>query len=191
MGNEKGIHVRKLKVFLFLCVTGALLSCAPKLSKEQAATIVSRYFGYPKPLTGIVTAGPAGSPAIKQFMKGIRKLEADGFATVQPSKSPKDKAYTPTDKSRAYMVGIYIKDSYPLYEGAVCREVLKSIEGIQFSGGHDAATVTFTAGLEPIEPVYSLLCINKFCDCFGKDFKKTDTLKLRLHRYEKGWRIGG
>ncbi|MEJ2696471.1 MAG: hypothetical protein P8013_07460 [Candidatus Sulfobium sp.] len=183
--------MRKIQVFFLLIVIGSLLSCAPALSKKEAATIVRQYMGYPKPLMGIVTAGPAGGPAIKQFMKGIHKLEAEGYVSGQPSKSPSGKSYHPTEKSRDYMVGIYIKESYPLYEGAVCREVLKSIEDIEYTRGHDAATVTFTSGLEPIEPVYSLLCINKYCDCFGKDFKETQTVKLKLHRYEKGWLIGG
>jgi hypothetical protein len=182
--------MRKLKVFLLLTLMAALLSCAPTLSKEEAATIVKQYLGYPKPLMGIVTAGPEGNRAIEQFMKGIDKLEAEGYASARPSKSQAEKSYLPTEKSRDYMTGIYIKDSYPLYEGAVCREVLKSIDDIEFTGGHDAATVAFTTGLEPIEPVYSLLCINKYCDCFGKDFKETQSLKLKLHRYEKGWRIG-
>jgi hypothetical protein len=182
--------MRKLRVFLLFTVMAALLSCAPTLSKEEARTIIKQYLGYPKPLMGIVTAGPEGNPAIEQFIKGIHKLEAEGYASAQPSKSQTDKSYLPTEKSRDYMVGIYIKDSYPLYEGAVCREVIKSIDGIEFTGGHDAATVAFTTGLEPIEPVYSLLCINKYCDCFGKDFKETQPLKLKLHRYEKGWRIG-
>ncbi len=189
--NKKGIHMRKFKVFLLLAVVGALLSCAPALSKEEARTIVKQYLGYPKPLMGIVTAGPEGDPAIEQFTKGIHKLEAEGYASAQPSKNPAEKSYLPTEKSRGYMVGIYVKESYPFYEGAVCREVLKSIDGIEFTQGRDAATVTFTTGLEPIEPVYSLLCINKFCDCFGKDFKETQTLKLNLHRYEKGWRLMG
>lgn len=181
----------KLRILLLLCLTGALLSCTAGLSREDAAKIVSRYFGYPKPLMGIVTPGPAGGTGVAQFMKGVNKLEAEGYASGRESKASSGKSYLPTEKSKAYMVGIYINDSYPLYEGAVCREVLKSIDSIDFTEGNDIATVTFTAGLEPIEPVYSLLCINRFCDCFGKDFRKTRTLKLKLHKYEKGWRVGG
>lgn len=183
--------MRKFRFFLFAIFLAALLSCSPSLSRKEAVDIVKQYMGYPKPLMGIVTAGPEGGAAIEEFMKGIHKLEAEGYVTGQPSKDPMDKSYLPTEKSKAYMVGIYIKHSYPLYEGAVCREVLKSVDHIEFSQSHDTATVTFTSGLEPIEPVYSLLCINRFCDCFGKDFKETQTLKLNLHRYDKGWRIGG
>lgn len=182
--------MKKLQVFLLLCLMGMLLSCAPKLSQDQAVAIVKQYMGYPKPLMGIVTAGPAGGPAIKQFMKGIDRLEAEGYASGRPSKNPAEKSYLPTEKSKAFMTGIYVKDSYPLYEGAVCRQVLKSIDSIEYTGGGDAATITFSARLEPIEPVYSLLCVNRFCDCFGKDFSKTETLRLKLHRSEKGWSAG-
>lgn len=183
--------MRKLRVLFLLVIIGSLLSCAPKLSREKAATIVSQYMGYPRILMGIVTAGPAGGPAVKQFMEGINKLEEEGYISGQPSKNKTEKSYLPTEKSKTYMTGIYIKDSYPLYEGAVCREVLKSVDAVKFSQGGDVATVIFTKGLQPIEPVYSLLCINRSCDCFGKDFRKTQTLKLKLHRFEKGWRIGG
>ena len=183
--------MRKLRIFFLLTAMTSLLACAPTLPKEKAAHIVRQYMGYPKPVMGIVTAGPAGGPAIEQFREGIHKLEAEGYVSGLPSKSPSDKTYVPTEKSKSYMTGIYIKDSYPLYEGAVCREVLKSVDDVEFADGHDTAVVTFTAGVEPIEPVYTLLCINKFCDCFGKDFRKTRTLKLRFHRSDSDWRIGG
>jgi hypothetical protein len=183
--------IRKLTLFFLLAAMASLLSCAPTLPKQRAAHIVSQYMGYPKPLMGIVTAGPAKGAAIKTFIRGINKLESEGYVTALSSKGGEDRSYLPTEKSKAYMTGIYIKESYPLYEGAVCREVLKSVDGIEFTHGHDAATVSFTTAIEPIEPVYSLLCINRFCDCFGRDFKKTKTLKLKLHRDERGWRIGG
>jgi hypothetical protein len=188
-----GEIMRKLSACLLIFVTGFLLLAfsAGGPSKEDARKIISQYFGYPKPLMGIVHAGPAGSPDLQKFMKGINRLLNDGYIKNAPGAGATGKYYAPTSKSGNYVTAIYIKDSFPVYEGAVCSEVIKKIEDIRYDGQKNTAVITFTAGMEPVEPFYSLFCINKYCDYFGEKLKKTERQKLRLRKSGNSWRIGG
>ena len=167
-----------------------LLSCGQKMSDDEAKRIIGQYLKYPQPLFNGSHAGPAGGKDIAVFMKGIEKLKADGYIMEGPAKSGggNNKDYLPTEKSRDYINGIYIRDAFAYYDGAVCSEVIKKIEGVEIDKS-GVATIRFKTGYEPIEPFYSLLCINNYCECFGEKLKKTETSAIRVKKYEKGWRL--
>jgi hypothetical protein len=168
-----------------------LFSCGQKMSDDEAKRIIGQYLKYPQPLFNGSHAGPAGSGDIPRFIKGIEKLEADGYIREGSDKSrPRgnNKDYLATDKSKDYMSGIYIRDAFAYYDGAVCSEVIKKIDGVDIEK-NDRATIRFTTGYEPIEPFYSLLCINNYCECFGEKLKKVERRMIRLKKYEKGWRL--
>lgn len=185
--------MRKLSAGLLILLTGFFLLAfgGGGLSEDDARKIISQYFGYPKPLVNIIHAGPAGSPDLQKFVKGIDRLIKDGYIKNAPHTGGAEKYYAPTSKSNNYVKGVYIKDSYPFYEGAVCSEVIKKIDDIRYDRQKDTATITFTTGLAPIEPFYSLFCINRYCDYFGEKIKKTEKQKLQLRKYGSSWRMGG
>ena len=161
------------------------------MSDEEAKRIINQYLKYPQPLFNGCSSGPAGSADVDRFLKGIQKLKADGYikeAAVNPRSSSTNRDYLPTDKGRDYMTGIYVRDVFVLYNGAVCSEVIKKIEGVDM-GKDGVATVRFTTGYEPIQPFYSLLCINDFCQCFGEKLKKVQKRAMRVRKYERGWRL--
>ena len=184
--------MRRFAACLLIVTTGLLLLgfSGGGPSQEEARKIISQYFGYPKLLDGIIHAGPAGGPGLKKFKKGIDRLVKEGYLKKAPGAGP-DEYYVPTSRSSRYVKGVYIKDSFPMYEGAVCREVVKKIDDIRYDRKKNTAVITFTSGLEPIEPFYSLFCINNFCEYFGEKIKETETQKLRLMKYGEGWRLGG
>jgi hypothetical protein len=168
-----------------------LLSCGQKMSDDEAKRIIGQYLKYPQPLFNGSHAGPAGGKDVAVFIKGIEKLEADGYIREGSAGSGgrgTNKDYLPTEKSGNYMNGIYIRDSFAYYDGAVCTEVIKKIEGVDIDK-RGVATIRFKTGYEPIQPFYSLLCINNYCECFGERLKKTETRAIRVKKYEKGWRL--
>lgn len=185
--------MRRVSACLLILITGFFLLAfgGGGISKEDARKIISHYFGYPKPLMNIVHAGPAGGPDLQKFVKAIDRLLKEGYIKNAPHAGGGEKYYAPTSKSNNYVTGIYIKDSFPIYEGAVCSEVVKTIDDIRYDRQKNTATVTFTAGLEPVEPFYSLFCINKYCDYFGDKIKKTEKQKLQLRKSGNGWSTGG
>jgi hypothetical protein len=161
------------------------------MSDDEAKRIIRQYLKYPQPVFNITHAGPAGSEDIPRFIKGIEKLAAEGYIREGTDKSVTkgaDKTYMPTDRSKDFMSGIYIRDAFALYDGAVCSEVIKKIDSIDIQK-NESANVRFTTGFAPIEPFYSLLCINNYCECFGEKLKKVETRTIRLKKYEKGWRL--
>ncbi len=181
------------KVVFVLSSTMALLllSCAQqKMSDDEAKRIIGQYLKYPQPLFNGSHAGPAGGKDTATFIKGIEKLKADGYIMEGPAKSGggNNKDFLPTEKSKDYVYGIYIRDAFAYYDGAVCTEVIKKIEGVEIDKS-GVATIKFKTGYEPIEPYYSLLCINNYCECFGEKLKKTETRAIKVKKYEWGWRL--
>jgi len=168
----------------------SFFSCGQRMSNEEAKRIIGQTLKYPQPVFNITHAGPAGSEDVPRFMKGIEKLAAEGYIREDSDKSPNkaNKTYLPIDKSRDLMTGIYIRDSFAVYDGAVCKEFIKKIDSIDIEK-NEGVTVRFTTGYEPIEPFYSLLCINYNCEYFGEKLKKEESRTVRLKRYEKGWRV--
>ncbi len=176
-----------------LTVTAGLLLLASgtgELSEKDALKLISQYFGYPKPLVEVVHAGPSGSRDLQKFVKGIDALIRDGYLKSAPHSGGADKYYMPTSKGSKYVRQVYIKDSFPIYEGAVCTEVLRKIDEIRYDSRENTATISFTTALEPVEPFYSLFCINKYCDYFGEKIKRTEKQKLRLKKAGNIWTIG-
>lgn len=186
--------MRIVSVMVSVLTAGMILvlfSCGQKMSDDDAKRIISQYLKYPQPLLNGSHVGPAGSGDVPRFIKGIEKLEADGYIKEDLDKSGRtgnNKNYLPTGKSKDYMTGIYIRDAFAYYDGAVCSEVIKKIDGVDMEKD-DRATIRFTTGYEPIEPFYSLLCINNHCECFGEKLKKVERRTIKLKKYEKGWRL--
>ncbi len=160
-----------------------LFSCGQKMSDDEARRIINQYLKYPQPLFNGCSSGPAGSADVPMFIKGIEKLKADGYIKENPDNpgSGNNRNYLPTDKGKDYMTGIYIRDSFALYNGAVCSEVIKKIESVDM-GKDGLATIRFTTGYEPIQPFYSLLCINDSCECFGEKLQKVQGRAIRVRK---------
>lgn len=181
-----------LKNTVLLLVTASFfLFFGGELTDNDARKIITQYLGYPKPLMTVIHPGPAGSPDVDKFKKGISELLKEGYLKSAPQNSGKDKIYEPSSKGGDYITGISIKDSFPVYEGAVCKEVVKKIDAIRVDKKGDTAVITFTLGLEPVEPFYNLFCINKYCDYFGNRLGKTEKQKLKIKKAGKGWRLSG
>ena len=121
---------------LFLYVISAwtimfLMSCGQKITDDEAKKIISQYLKYPEPVFNVTHAGPVAGPDIPKFMKAAEKLVSEGYLreeTEQKEASLKNKTYRPTERSKNYVTGVFIRDSFALYDGALCNEVLKKIE---------------------------------------------------------------
>ncbi len=177
---------------LAACMVLVLFSCGQKkISDDEAKRIISQYLKYPQPLFHGIHTGPVGSGDIPKFIQGIEKLQADGYIREVSNKAGlrgNNKNYLATDKGKDYVSGIYIRDAFVYYNGAVCSEVLKKIDGVDIEK-NDGVAIRFSVGYEPIEPFYSHLCINDYCECFGEKLKKAESRMIRVKRYEKGWRL--
>ncbi|HSB31796.1 MAG TPA: hypothetical protein VLD55_09355 [Candidatus Sulfobium mesophilum] len=168
-----------------------IFSCGQKMSDDEAKKIINQYLKYPHPLFNGCSSGPAGSADFPRFIKGIEKLKADGYlkeAPDNPRSGTNNRDYLPADKGRDYMTGIYVRDAFVLYNGAVCNEVIRKIEGVDMEKDR-VATIRFATGYEPVQPFYSLLCLNDYCECFGERLKKVQMRTIRVRKYERGWRL--
>jgi len=64
----------------------------------------------------------------------------------------------------------------------------KSLSEILIDKESKVATITFSTILEPIEPFYSLVCVDKKCRYYNMTLNETKTNKMKLKKYDKGWR---
>jgi hypothetical protein len=183
------LPARVLETVFYAGIVLSLFSCGQRISDEEAKKIIRQCLKYPRPVFNLTHAGAAGSEDVPRFIDGIEKLAADGYIREDFAKSSNkaDRTFLPTDKGRDFVTGVYIRDSFVVYDGAVCKEFIKKIDSID-KEKDQGMTVKFTTGYEPLEPYYSLLCINYSCECFGEKLKKEESRTVRLKRYEKGWR---
>ncbi len=182
----------RITSYFLTVISAALLVSCSQMSDDEARRIILQYMKYPEPVFNITHAGPAGSPDIPKFIKGAEKLASDGYLTEEAVKSggsQKDRIYRPTEKTRNYVTGVYVGESFALYDGALCNEVLKKIGSVEVDKERGTAVINYSTGYEPIEPIYSLLCINDYCAYFGDKLKKEEARMIRVKKYGKGWRI--
>ncbi len=168
-----------------------LLSCSQQISDDEAKKMVLQCVKYPQPVFNMTHAGHAGSPDIPKFIQGVEKLAAEGYIREESGvegKGEKNRTYMPTDKGRGLVNGVYIRDSFAMFDGALCNEVLKKIERVDFDKDNATVTVRYVTGYEPIEPFYSLLCINAYCEYFGEKLKKDEARTVKLRKYGNGWK---
>ncbi len=168
-----------------------LISCSQGISDDEAKKMVLRVVAYPQPVFNMTHAGHPGDPDIPRFIEGVKKLAAEGYIKEDASGSgsyENNKTYVPTEKSRGTMTGIYLRGSFVMFDGAVCNEVLKKIDGVDFNKGSGVATVRYVTRYEPIEPFYSLLCLNEHCEYFGEKLKREETRTVKLKRTGNDWK---
>lgn len=184
MIRKTGIILFSLFSGLFLCGSGG------ELTESDARRLITDYLGFPKPLISVVHPGPAGSPDVQKFKKGIDKMIKSGYVKEVPPGAGKDRDYQPTSKAAGYVNGVHVKKSLPFFEGAVSRQIVTRIDEIRYDNRHKTAVISFTLGLEPVQPFYSYFCINGYCDYFGEKIKKTERQKLRVKKTDRGWGLG-
>jgi hypothetical protein len=168
-----------------------LLSCSQKISDDEAKKMVLRAVPYPQPVFNMTHAGHAGGADIPRFIGGVNKLAAEGYIREDAAGSGHDetnRTYVPTEKSRGVFTGIYMRGSFVMYDGAVCNEVLKKIEEVDFDKDTGTATIRYVTGYQPIEPFYSLLCLNEHCEYFGEKLKREETRTVKLRKEGSGWK---
>jgi hypothetical protein len=168
-----------------------LLSCSQKISDDEAKRLVLTAVPYPQPVFNMTHAGQAGSPDIPRFIQGVERLAAEGYIKGEGNGSPDDRknsTYLPTEKSRGVVTGVYLRGSFVMYDGAVCNEVLRKIEGVDFDENTATVTIRYVTGYEPIEPFYSLLCLNAYCEYFGEKLKREEAKTVKLRKVGSGWK---
>lgn len=168
-----------------------LLSCSQGISDDEAKKMVLHAVPYPQPVFNMTHAGQAGSPDIPRFIEGVKKLAAEGYVREDAAASGHDetnRTYVPTEKSQGIFTGIYLRGSFVMYDGAVCNEVLRKIEEVEFDKGDGKATIRYVTGYERIEPFYSLLCLNEHCEYFGEKLNKEETKTVKLRKTASGWK---
>ena len=168
-----------------------LLSCVQQIPDDEAKKMVLQCVAYPQPVFNMTHAGYAGSSDILRFTEGVKKLAAEGYVREDPAGSGNDetnRTYVPTERSQGVFTGIYIRGSFVMYDGAVCNEVIKKIEKVDFDKNARMATIRYLTGYEPIEPFYSLLCLNEYCEYFGEKLKREQTRTARLRKTGSGWK---
>jgi hypothetical protein len=133
-------------------------------------------------------AGHAGSGTdTPRFVQGIERLAAEGYIAEESGGGVKNRTYLPTEKGRGLVNGVYIRDSFAMYDGALCNEVIRKIEGVDFDKDASTVTIRYLTGYEPIEPFYSLLCINAYCEYFGERLKKEEVRSVKLRKSGSRW----
>jgi hypothetical protein len=167
-----------------------LLSCSQQISDDEAKKMVLQCVEYPQPVFNMTHAGHAGSPDVPRFVQGIEKLAAEGYIREEGmgGKGEKNRTFIPTERGKGLINGVYIRDSFAMFDGAVCTDVLRKIEGVELDKDTGTVTVRYVTGYEPIEPFYSLLCINDYCEYFGEKLKKEETRSVKLRKSGNGWR---
>ena len=181
-------------VFGVLGLSYLLISCGVSLQENEATKIINEHFGFPKPVITMID-GDAMSHTGQGIRQGIIRIirtsgyvynnpAASGAATLVPD-------YLPTEKGKGFIEGIYhnrFSDRYT-FRGALVKESLDAIQEILIDKESKMVTVKYTTKFEPIEPLYSSICINSGCPFFGDQLKRRPTHKINLKKYDKGWRI--
>ncbi|MDA8434196.1 MAG: hypothetical protein M0Z60_14725 [Nitrospiraceae bacterium] len=167
-----------------------LLSCSQKISDDEAKKMVLRAVPYPQPVFNMTHAGNAGNPDIPRFIQGVEKLAAEGYIKEDAAAGgdAKNRTYVPTEKSEGLLTGVYVRDSFVMYDGAVCNEVFRKIEEVDFDKDTSVATIRYVTGYERIEPFYSLLCLNEYCECFGEKLKRKEARTLKVRKVGNDWK---
>ena len=170
--------------YLFLIITiGSFFSCAPNLSEDEAKKVISQHFK-PEPIScDFNSKNPF-------YETAIRKLMTDGYITYGFSNEYKQR-YEPTQKGAPYLDTITYdktdKDWY--FWGKVVNKVVKDIKEVLIDKNNNSAVVTVTFGFVPVEPFYSLLCIEEKCWYFAEKINQIEEKKIKLKKYDKGWRV--
>jgi len=178
------------RMFSFCSLLAMIVICfscsfGHSLSNEEAHKIISDHFP-PKPLNVMFFANADNNPNI---IKGIQKLIADGFVRRNPNTQYTEGPdyYVPTDKGRQHIVRIGRSGNLYAFNGSVCSEVVKKIDEVLLDKKTNSAIVAYTLGIEPIQPIYYSVCIDNSCPYYG--LKESRITKVKLHRYDKGWRV--
>lgn len=167
-----------------------LLSCSQQISDDEAKKLVLRATTYPQPVFAMVHAGNAGNPDISRFVQGVEKLAAEGYIKEDAAAGGDagNRTYVATEKSEGLLTGAYIRDSFAMYDGAVCNEVFRKIEEVDFDKATFVATIRYVTGYQPIEPFYSLLCLNEYCECFGDKLRRKEARTLKVRKVGNDWK---
>jgi hypothetical protein len=135
----------------------------------------------------------SGKPII---YKGIQKLISEGYLVINKEKSDANynygKYFIPTDKGKNYINGElffwFMGEEYRI-EIALANKAFKGIKEILIDEQNNVAYVSYWIANEKIEPLFSLVCGNEsFCvDKYNIGNKHEE--KIRLKKFDKGWRI--
>jgi hypothetical protein len=165
-----------------------LFSCSQKISDDEAKRMILKAVPYPQPVFNMTHAGRAGTQDIPRFVQGVERLAAEGYIREDGSGTPNNRTYLPTEKSKGVLVGVYLRGSFVMYDGAVCNEVVKKVSDVEFDEGTATATIRYVTGYEPIEPFYSHLCLNEHCEYFGEKLKREEMKTVKLRKIGGIWK---
>lgn len=178
-----------LCVFVICLISFLSVSCAVAISEDQASKIINDHLDDSRPIITVVSLIKRDSEAGMT----IRKIIADGYVYHNPEaqKNAMLPDYLPTDKGKHLIEKIFFNEFYKeyTYMGAVVDSYVKEINEILIDNESKIAIITYTSGLKAIEPYFSSFCINKTCRYYGDNINKTSTGKIKLKKYDKGWRV--
>jgi len=178
-----------------LGLVSLLTACnSTSLEDSEATKIINDHFGFPKPVMMILDGhedNDIWGQAIINFIRTsgyVYNNPAHGMGSVQAALAP---TYLPTEKGKGIIKRIDYNGFYKsyTYDGAVVKESLDSIQEILIDKETKIATVKYATKFEPIEPLYSSLCIDRRCKFFGEGLKQKRKNLIKLKKYDKGWRI--
>ena len=180
-------------IFVSVGIVFLLSACGVNLQENEASKIINEHFGFPKPVMSYLSGN-----ANTDIGQGIIKIiQTTGYVVHNPEASGGSVSaalatdFLPTEKGKGIIDGIDhngFYDSYT-YRGSVVSESLDSIKEILIDKETKTAIVKFTTKYEPIEPLYSSVCINERCQFFGDQISKNPERKIELKKYDKGWRF--
>ena len=177
-------------LFVGILMVFSLVSCGVNLKQDEAEKIITEHFGFPKPVNTIIRGRIQSD-----FGNAIKKMIADKYVYLNPDRHKISAKlipdYLPTEKGKEFINGInfiVIGKTY-YFDGAVVKESLKSIDEILVDKESKEAIVKYTTKFEPFEPSYSTLCINERCMFFGENIHKENQRKIKLKKYDVGWRF--
>lgn len=193
------MHAFLVLLVVVLC-TGLSLSCGrTTLSEQEAKTIIAEAVpAAPLPSMLVDDIIPRQFP---QMVDGIKRLAADGYLKCLPPRiaagdrmSPVEFGNCePTEKAKPYLpqgVAWNHVHGYYFARVSVGNVRLQTIKEILIDEKSNTAIVSYTVGIEPVEPFYSVFCVEaKRCPYAGAALHQTVVREINLTKYDKGWRV--
>jgi hypothetical protein len=179
--------MNRLFVVLLVGLLGImLLSCKAgvHLSQREAKKIIEAHFKNPIIVVKRVDVREKGVEML-QFLKNERYIVSLPITTCCGN------YYPTTAKGKPYF-GETVKNlsGVNLFFDCGCyKKVIKSVKKIVIDEQAKSATVEYVEGLEPNEPIFSVVTKKYRGVGRGMDFNETQTIKVTLRQSPEGWKV--
>ncbi len=147
-----------------------VVACGLKLGEDEAAEIISKFNGYPRPWTVMVSGAesPHTSEAIEQFFSEVPVDEQVGIIIQRTN----------------------LADGNVTLLAKILETVLLKIDEIIIDNANQEAAVIYSLHVRPVEPYFSMLCLDdKSCSHFNDKNTYFHHEEIKLKKDATGWQV--